>query len=92
MSDCKAVQYSDQMLCECGNVWDMNDPAPPECQSKRRNGVRAQDKKRVESFWHIGVNAEDTAKHLNLPLDEVQTIFKKLKKRLVEKVSEGVRQ
>ena len=39
MSDCKAVQCSDQMSCECGNVWDMNDPAPPECQRKGRNGV-----------------------------------------------------
>ena len=39
MSDCKAVQYSDQMSCECGNVWDMNDADPPECQVKRKNGM-----------------------------------------------------
>lgn len=29
---CKAKQYSDQMACSCGNVWDMNDEYPPACQ------------------------------------------------------------
>jgi len=29
---CKARQYSDQMLCECGLAWDVNDPDPPECR------------------------------------------------------------
>jgi len=30
---CKAVQYSDQYVCnECGFIWDMNDPDPPECK------------------------------------------------------------
>jgi hypothetical protein len=28
---CKARQFSDQMLCECGLAWDVNDPDPPEC-------------------------------------------------------------
>lgn len=32
MSNCKAKQASDQMFCECGNVWDMNDPSRPRCQ------------------------------------------------------------
>ena len=36
MSDCKAVQYSDQMSCECGNVWDVNDPDPPKCESNNK--------------------------------------------------------
>lgn len=32
MSECKARQVSDQMVCnECGYVWDMNDPDPPTC-------------------------------------------------------------
>lgn len=31
MTNCKARQYSDQMLCECGLAWDVNDPEPPEC-------------------------------------------------------------
>jgi dCMP deaminase len=26
-----AIQTSDQMTCPCGNVWDMNDPSPPDC-------------------------------------------------------------
>ncbi len=29
--DCKARQHSDQMLCECGLGWDVNDPDPPVC-------------------------------------------------------------
>ena len=30
---CKAVQYSDQMVCHaCGLYWDVNDPEPPACQ------------------------------------------------------------
>lgn len=28
---CKAAQYSDQMVCECGQRWDINDPHPPNC-------------------------------------------------------------
>ena len=28
---CKAIQYSDLMMCECGNEWDVNDPNPPNC-------------------------------------------------------------
>ncbi len=35
MSRCKARQYSDQMACECGLAWDMNDPDPPECRIDR---------------------------------------------------------
>lgn len=34
MSKCSAVQFSDQMSCNCGNVWDMNDPYPPECREE----------------------------------------------------------
>ena len=30
---CNAVQFSDQMVCDCGNVWDVNDPYPPECRN-----------------------------------------------------------
>lgn len=33
MASCKARQYSDQMMCECGLQWDMNDPEPPECRA-----------------------------------------------------------
>lgn len=31
-AQCNAVQFSDQMSCDCGNVWDMNDPCPPPCR------------------------------------------------------------
>ena len=32
LKDCKARQYSDQMLCcKCGLQWDVNDPEPPKC-------------------------------------------------------------
>lgn len=31
--NCKAIQHSDQMVCEsCGLTWDMNDPSPPVCR------------------------------------------------------------
>lgn len=35
MSNCKARRYSDQMMCECGLAWDMNDPEPPACRAER---------------------------------------------------------
>lgn len=28
---CGAAQLSDQMVCACGLVWDVNDPEPPLC-------------------------------------------------------------
>lgn len=29
---CKAIQYSDQMVCKpCQLAWDVNDPEPPRC-------------------------------------------------------------
>lgn len=32
LRSCKAVQYSDSMVCEaCGLSWDTNDAAPPPC-------------------------------------------------------------
>ena len=31
---CHAVQTSDQINCQCGNVWDVNDPCPPACLLK----------------------------------------------------------
>lgn len=31
---CRARQHSDQMLCECGLAWDVNDPDPPDCRAK----------------------------------------------------------
>ena len=30
---CKAEQMSDQMVCVCGNVWDVNDIYPPACRA-----------------------------------------------------------
>lgn len=40
MSNCKARQYSDQMLCACGLAWDVNDPEPPECPAYGVQDVR----------------------------------------------------
>lgn len=40
MSNCKARQYSDQMLCQCGLAWDTNDPEPPECPAYGVRDVR----------------------------------------------------
>lgn len=31
--NCKAVQFSDQMYCVCGNAWDINDTTPPACRT-----------------------------------------------------------
>jgi len=33
---CLAVQFSCEMVCPCGNVWDMNDSNPPECKWRTR--------------------------------------------------------
>lgn len=34
---CQARQYNDQMSCgKCGLAWDVNDPEPPKCGTKRR--------------------------------------------------------
>jgi len=46
--------------------------------------MRAQDKKRVEECWLRGSTAEQTANNLNLPLDEVQAIRRKLENRIVQ--------
>lgn len=54
MSRCKARQYSDQMLCQCGLAWDVNDPDPPECRvsqpvlSKDESGLEALRRIREE--------------------------------------------
>lgn len=32
---CKAKQYNDQMLCECGLAWDVNDPDRPPCRDRK---------------------------------------------------------
>lgn len=37
---CKAVQYSDQMVCHaCGLYWDVNDPESPACQKGKRKAA-----------------------------------------------------
>lgn len=46
--------------------------------------MRAQDKKRVQEYWLRGSTAEQTAQNLNLPLDEVQAIRRKLENRIVQ--------
>lgn len=40
--NCKAIQHSDQMVCEsCGLTWDMNDPSPPVCGLPRTVVLRS---------------------------------------------------
>jgi 7-cyano-7-deazaguanine reductase len=39
---CVAKRYSDQMMCICGNTWDMNDPSPPDCQQSTPGASAAQ--------------------------------------------------
>ena len=47
MSKCEAVQHSDQMVCDaCALAWDMNDPAPPECE----NALYRQSFKRIDEW------------------------------------------
>lgn len=33
--ECVAKQKSDQMVCVCENVWDVNDTDPPKCRSEK---------------------------------------------------------
>ena len=35
-SHCKAVRCNDQMMCQCGLAWDVDDPEPPECGKAAR--------------------------------------------------------
>jgi hypothetical protein len=37
--ECPAKQFSDQMVCDCRAVWDVNDPHPPECRRCSGMGV-----------------------------------------------------
>jgi len=46
--------------------------------------MRPQDKKRVQECWLRGSTAEQTANNLNLPLDEVEAIRRKLENRIVQ--------
>jgi len=34
--NCKARRYGDQMMCECGLAWDVDDSEPPVCGSESR--------------------------------------------------------
>lgn len=46
---CEARQQSDQKRCErCNLVWDMNDPEPPECLTKRELGLATTARLRSE--------------------------------------------
>jgi len=40
VSQCRAYQSNDQMLCPCGRQWDMNDPNPPSCPDVRNGPGR----------------------------------------------------
>lgn len=43
--NCKARQYSDQMLCDaCGLAWDVNDPEPPRCLSEKQQRAKRSAK------------------------------------------------
>ncbi len=53
MTACKARRYSDQMQCECGRAWDMNDPDPPECGElpvERNKRIGAETVARLREF------------------------------------------
>lgn len=42
MKHCQARQYFDQMSCtQCGLLWDVSDPEPPECKPQETNRERA---------------------------------------------------
>lgn len=61
---CRARQTSDQMTCDCGNVWDMNDPHPPVCRadsaplspSTMVKGARYNWKGQPERLVYLGHN------------------------------------
>lgn len=41
MRQCRARRYSDQMNChDCGLVWDVNDPEPPECDILKQRDAK----------------------------------------------------
>lgn len=49
MSNCEAKQMSDQMVCDfCEQVWDVNDPEPPQCRWQSLRSIQAEA---VESIF-----------------------------------------
>src|SRR5690554_1504346 len=57
---CNAVQFSDQMSCSCGNVWDMNDPEPPTC--RKMTGAYTQGEP-VYLYRRLGLHDFVTCNH-----------------------------
>ena len=63
MTDCKAYQASDQMICPCGLQWDVNDPEPPQCKTKRI----AQIKNHIKGIEMSGrITGREGEQHRNL--------------------------
>ena len=59
MSKCEAVQHSDQMVCDaCALAWDMNDPAPPECENARLNTELKLSKKDAAFYKSCALSGE----------------------------------
>jgi len=52
MKKCRAIQYSDQMVCKhCDTVWDANDPCPPPCLANRSILELVSD----QAEWELGI-------------------------------------
>ncbi len=51
MSEHKARQYSDEMVCTlCGKTWDVNDPDPPKCVDTKKRPEGRKDWRRRRSY------------------------------------------
>lgn len=73
---CRAIQTSDQMTCECGNVWDMNDPYPPKCTALRealaeQPAQQALDKM-AENARELGLDYEPAQQEPMFTYDQVK--------------------
>lgn len=53
MKKCYAQQFSDTMVCRCGNVWDTNDPYPPECKKQEGEAEGMTDISKRTAWWRF---------------------------------------
>ena len=79
-SKCLAYQASDQMLCECGLQWDMNDPEPPVCNARRVDKIKQLNELEVQM---AEIQAEDPHEfETNIDWQQLNERFERLDERL----------
>lgn len=77
---CKGQQFSDTMICYCGNKWDVNDSHPPECRKMFR--TRKPFNHRFHKWCYVFKNLPkllDTVHRLTIDIDDLKKENRNLK-------------